>query len=186
MPEQTSHASKWEWWGRTHSWQPFYLGDWQYRSAHVCSNLALPAVYTRANSVTDTHPHSHVKGVLQAELSSQTPSHAKASYSTPANRRGQEPPHPPSSEDKLGRMSEGLGQSGWWGWVVVVGGNQQAALKCKNVLQAWSKRGTECRELTEQQMSHRGRSRRDADSHRRVLQWPAELTTVCRFHKYGQ
>lgn len=66
--------------------------------------------------------------------------------------------------------------------MVVVGGNQQAALKCKNVLQAWSKRGTECKRadraanVTPGTQIHTGGFFSD----------PAELTTVCRFHEYGQ
>lgn len=66
-------------------------------------------------SVTDTHPHSHVKGVLHADKTHmqrqvtvclQIYVHKKHSL-----------PHPPSSEDKRGLQrpgGRGLGQSCWW------------------------------------------------------------------------
>lgn len=184
MPEQTSHARKWEWWE--------WAGPNTLLTAALSRGLAVsqqPRPACRLHSGeqryrhTHTHPHGHVKGVQQAELGSQATSHAKASSSTPANRRGQEPPHPPSSEDKPGRMSEGLGGGdGWWWW-----GNQQAALKCKNVLQAWSERGTECERADRAANVTPGTLREG----RRLTQTgssarPAELTTVCRFHEYGQ
>lgn len=76
--------------GLTHSQLSFYLKDSQYRTAHVCSDLALPVANTRdpyiydsctffgsfpplqdlchCNNYTHTHTHRHVKGVRRRDL----------------------------------------------------------------------------------------------------------------------